>query len=84
MASSNLVSYIAADPATKEAAVIDPVLENDSRAGEVDTRSVEAMLRFAKEQGYRVAWTLETHAHATICPAQLCQGEATLSFGTNK
>jgi glyoxylase-like metal-dependent hydrolase (beta-lactamase superfamily II) len=61
---TNTVSYIVADPATKEAAFIDPVLDYDPSASEVDTRSVEAMLRFAKEQGYRVAWTLETHAHA--------------------
>jgi glyoxylase-like metal-dependent hydrolase (beta-lactamase superfamily II) len=61
---TNTVSYIVADPATKEAAFIDPVLDYDPGASEVDTRSVEAMLRFAKEQGYRVTWTLETHAHA--------------------
>jgi glyoxylase-like metal-dependent hydrolase (beta-lactamase superfamily II) len=61
---TNTVSYIVADPATKKAAFIDPVLDYDPNASEVDTRSVEAMLRFAKEQGYRVTWTLETHAHA--------------------
>ena len=61
---TNTVSYIVADPATKEAALVDPVLDYDPGASEVDTRSVEAMLRFAKEQGYRVTWTLETHAHA--------------------
>ena len=61
---TNTVSYIVADPATKEAAFIDPVLDYDPGASEVDTRSVEAMLRFAKDKGYRVTWTLETHAHA--------------------
>jgi glyoxylase-like metal-dependent hydrolase (beta-lactamase superfamily II) len=61
---SNTVSYIVADPATKEAVFIDPVLDYDPSASEVDTRSVDVMLRFAKEQGYRVTWTLETHAHA--------------------
>ena len=61
---TNTVSYIVADPATKEAAFIDPVLDYDPGASEVDTRSVEAMLRFAKEHGYRITWTLETHAHA--------------------
>jgi glyoxylase-like metal-dependent hydrolase (beta-lactamase superfamily II) len=61
---TNTVSYIVADPSTKEAAFIDPVLDYDPGASEVDTRSVEAMVRFAKEHGYRVTWTLETHAHA--------------------
>jgi len=61
---TNTVSYIVADPTTKQAAFIDPVLDYDAAAGEVDTRSVEAMLRVAKEHGYSVVWTLETHAHA--------------------
>ena len=42
---TNTVSYIVSDPATKEAAFIDPVLDYDPGASEVDTRSVEAMLR---------------------------------------
>jgi len=58
------VSYIVADPATKAAAVIDPVLDYDPNSGEVDTRSVEAVLRVVKARGYSVIWTLETHAHA--------------------
>jgi glyoxylase-like metal-dependent hydrolase (beta-lactamase superfamily II) len=61
---TNTVSYLVADPATKNAAVIDPVLDYDHNAGEVDTRSVEAILRAAEEAGYRIVWTLETHAHA--------------------
>ncbi len=58
------VSYLVADPVTREAAVIDPVLDYDQNAGEVDTRSVEAILEKAEEEGYRITWTLETHAHA--------------------
>ncbi len=61
---TNTVSYIVADPATKQAAVIDPVLDYDPNASQVDTGSVEAILSVAKEQGYRIVWTLETHAHA--------------------
>ena len=61
---TNTVSYIVADPATKQAAVIDPVLDYDPNSGEVDTRSVEALLRVAAEQRYAIVWTLETHAHA--------------------
>ena len=33
-------------------------------AGEVDTRSVESIIKAAEEAGYRIVWTLETHAHA--------------------
>ena len=61
---TNTVSYLVADPATKKAVIIDPVLDYDHDAGTVDTRSVEAMLKAADEAGYAVEWVLETHAHA--------------------
>ena len=61
---TNTVSYIVADPTTKRAAVIDPVLDYDPGGSQVDTRSVDALLRAADEQGYAIEWTLETHAHA--------------------
>jgi glyoxylase-like metal-dependent hydrolase (beta-lactamase superfamily II) len=61
---TNTVSYLVVDPASKQAAAIDPVLDYDPAAGQVDTRSVDIMLRAANERGYRLVWTLETHAHA--------------------
>ncbi len=41
---TNTVSYLVADPATKKAIIIDPVLDYDHDAGTVDTRSVESGL----------------------------------------
>lgn len=61
---TNTVSYLVADPATRQAAVIDPVLDYDPNSGEVDTRSVKALLRAADNDRYSIVWTLETHAHA--------------------
>lgn len=61
---TNTISYLVADPATRKAVIIDPVLDYDHNDGSVDTRSVEAMLKAADEAGYSVAWALETHAHA--------------------
>jgi glyoxylase-like metal-dependent hydrolase (beta-lactamase superfamily II) len=61
---TNTVSYLVADPASNRAAVIDPVLDYDHSSGEVDTRSVDAILRVAVEKGYAIDWALETHAHA--------------------
>jgi glyoxylase-like metal-dependent hydrolase (beta-lactamase superfamily II) len=61
---TNTFSYLVADPATKRAAVIDPVLDYDPKSGEVDHRSVEAILAAARAAGYAIEWSLETHAHA--------------------
>jgi glyoxylase-like metal-dependent hydrolase (beta-lactamase superfamily II) len=61
---TNTVSYLVADPATREAAVIDPVLDYDHKSGQVTTDSVEAILAAADEAGYKIVWALESHAHA--------------------
>ncbi len=61
---TNTVSYLVADPATRKAAIIDPVLDYDHNAGTVDTRSVEAVLQAAEQAGSSIEWVLETHAHA--------------------
>jgi glyoxylase-like metal-dependent hydrolase (beta-lactamase superfamily II) len=61
---TNTISYLVTDPATRKAAVIDPVLDYDPKSGEVDTASVEAILSAAAARGVDIVWALETHAHA--------------------
>ena len=61
---TNTISYLVADPATREAAVIDPVLDFDLASGEADTRSAERIVEQAARQGWHIAMVLETHAHA--------------------
>jgi len=61
---TNTVSYLVCDPATRTAAVIDPVLDFDMASGVADTRSAECIVAFAREQDWRIAMVLETHAHA--------------------
>ncbi|HVV40144.1 MAG TPA: MBL fold metallo-hydrolase [Nitrobacter sp.] len=61
---TNTISYLVSDPATRRAAVIDPVLDYDHRDGSVDVRSVNAILDVAKADGLTIEWALETHAHA--------------------
>ena len=58
------VTYLVADPASREAAIIDPVLDFEPAAASVTTTSVDAVLAVAAERGLSVRWTLETHAHA--------------------
>lgn len=61
---TNTVSYIVHDPATKKAAIIDPVLDFTPRNGRVATTSADALLATAKAQGLEIIYLLETHAHA--------------------
>jgi glyoxylase-like metal-dependent hydrolase (beta-lactamase superfamily II) len=61
---TNTVSYLVADPVTKRAAVIDPVLDYDHRSGKAATKSADTILAAAKEEGFEIEWVLETHAHA--------------------
>ena len=61
---TNTISYLVADPATRRAAVIDPVLSYDPKSGQADASSVQTILTAAGEAGYTVEWSLETHAHA--------------------
>lgn len=63
-AASNTWSYVVADPATREAALVDPVLDFDLASGRTSTASAEAMLAHVRERELAVRWILETHAHA--------------------
>ena len=61
---TNTVSYLVHDPATRRAAVIDPVLDYDHRTGKASTTSADAMLAAARRKASTIDWVLETHAHA--------------------
>ena len=61
---TNTVSYLVADPETKRAAVIDPVLDYDHKSGKGSVTSADAILTKAAGEGLAIDWVLETHAHA--------------------
>ena len=61
---TNTVSYIVHDPATKKAAIIDPVLDFTPRNGRIAATSANALLAAAADQGLDILYVLETHAHA--------------------
>ena len=61
---TNTVSYLVADPETKQAAVIDPVLDYDHKSGKASVKSADAILAKAREQGFGIGLVLETHVHA--------------------
>jgi glyoxylase-like metal-dependent hydrolase (beta-lactamase superfamily II) len=61
---TNTVSYLVWDPATRDGAVIDPVLDWDNRSGTAETAFADRLLAAAAEAGVTIRWVLETHAHA--------------------
>ena len=61
---TNSVSYLVADPATRAAAIIDPILDFDAASGAIATRSADKILAAAGERGITIQWVFETHAHA--------------------
>ncbi len=61
---TSTVTYVVADPATRRAAVIDPVLDYDFKSGRTSTASADQVVAWVREQGLQLDWILETHAHA--------------------
>ncbi|ATP21938.1 MBL fold metallo-hydrolase [Sphingobium sp. AR-3-1] len=56
--------YVVVDDTTKTAAIIDPVLDFDPRAGATATRNADLILDYVREKGLTVEWVLDTHPHA--------------------
>ena len=61
---SHTFSYVVWDPATRRAAIIDPVLDYDPASGRSGTETAEKLLAIIEAEGLTVDWLLETHAHA--------------------
>jgi len=57
-------SHVVHDPATREAAIIDSVLDFDQAAGRTSFQSADEVAGYVREQGLAVRWVMETHAHA--------------------
>lgn len=58
------LTYVVHDPETRDAVVIDPVLDFDPAGARTSTRSVEQVARYVREKTLRLQYVLETHAHA--------------------
>jgi glyoxylase-like metal-dependent hydrolase (beta-lactamase superfamily II) len=61
---TNTVTYLVWDPATRAAAIIDPVLDFDPNAARLGTASADAVISAAAAENLRIDWILDTHAHA--------------------
>lgn len=77
---SNTYSYVVYDSATKDAVVIDPVLDFDLASGCTSTEQAEQIVRWIKARELQLRYILETHVHAdhlTAAPfiQQQCGGK---------
>lgn len=61
---TNTISYLLSDPSTRQAAIIDPVLDYDHKSGKGSAKSAQDILDSAARQNLKVTWVLETHVHA--------------------
>ena len=61
---TNTISYVVWDKATKQAAIVDSLLDFDQASGRTNTASADKMIAFVKEAGLTVDWIIDTHVHA--------------------
>jgi glyoxylase-like metal-dependent hydrolase (beta-lactamase superfamily II) len=61
---TNTISYVVKDPGSDACAIVDSVMDIDYAAGRIGYRSADAIIRHVEENGLKVEWLIETHAHA--------------------
>ena len=57
-------THVVVEPDGAHAAIVDSVLDFDTKSGRTSTKSADEVLAFVHDQGLEVDWILETHAHA--------------------
>ena len=73
---TNTVSYVVKDPNSNACAIIDSVMDIDYAAGRISYESADKIVRFVEENGLKVEWLIETHAHADhLSAAPYIQGK---------
>ncbi|WP_108125028.1 MBL fold metallo-hydrolase [Saccharospirillum mangrovi] len=73
---TNTLTYVVFDPASKDAVVIDPVLDYNPIGSIVSDRSYQQVVDFGKQNNLTFHFVLETHAHADhLSASQLFRDE---------
>ena len=67
--------YVFSDPATRQAAIVDPVLNYCPASGATWTDAADGITRYVRDEGLSVAWILDTHPHADHFSAAACLRE---------
>ncbi len=61
---TSTMTYVVYDADTRDAVVIDPVLDYEPKASKTWTESAEEVIDFVKQENLNLHYILETHAHA--------------------
>jgi len=61
---SGTLTYVVWDTSSRDAVIIDPLLDFDPAAASVSEDSLARVIGFVEAQALNVHWTLETHVHA--------------------
>lgn len=61
---TSTLTYVAWDETSRDAVIVDPVMDYDPVAARVSSESADAVADFVESEGLKVHWILETHAHA--------------------
>ena len=61
---TSTLTYVVFDEITKDAVVIDPVLDFEPSSGRLWTESLEKLVQFIDVNSLKLHWVLETHVHA--------------------
>jgi glyoxylase-like metal-dependent hydrolase (beta-lactamase superfamily II) len=80
------LTYVVFDEATRDAVVIDPVLDYEPVGSYTFTESVDRVTEFLRREGLRPHYVLETHAHADhLTGAQLLRRrfDSSVVIGSN-
>ncbi len=73
---TNTISYVVHDPATRQAAVIDSVLDYEAASGRTSFGSADRIVEYVEQNELDVTWLIETHAHADhLSAAPYLQGK---------
>ena len=57
-------THVLADIQQQVCAIIDPVLDFDTKSGHTSTTSIDEVIAFVRVQGWQLTYIIETHAHA--------------------
>lgn len=57
-------TFVVVDPPTKQAMIIDSVLDFEPASGSISTQSARGLVSFVEQNNYEVTRIMETHVHA--------------------